>query len=72
MLPLSHPESALHASGNLQMVSHPVAPGNLSFSARVTGALATQPSGVASHCQEQLLGWPAVFVLVAAGSDHGD
>ena len=26
MLPLSHPKSALHVSGNLQMVSHPVAP----------------------------------------------
>ena len=71
MLPLSHPESALHTSGNLQMVSHPVAPGNLSFSVRVTGALAARPSGVASHCQARLLGWP-VFVLVAAGSDHGD
>ena len=36
MLPLSHPKSAFHISGNHQMVSHLVAPRNLSFSARVT------------------------------------
>ena len=35
-MPLSHPKSALHISGSLQMVSHPVAPRNLSFCARVT------------------------------------
>ena len=36
MLPLSHPKSAFHVSGNHQVVSHLVAPRNLSFSARVT------------------------------------
>ena len=68
----SHPETALQASGNLPMESHPVAPGNLSFSARVTGALAARPSGVTSLCRARLLGWSAVFVPVAAGSQHGD
>ena len=29
MLPLSHPKSSFHVSGNHQMVNHPGAPGNL-------------------------------------------
>ena len=36
MLLLSHPKSVFHVSGNHQMMSHLVAPRNLSFSARVT------------------------------------
>lgn len=36
MLPLGHAKSALRVSGSLPAVHHPVAPGKLSFSARVT------------------------------------
>ena len=46
MLPLSHPKSAFHVSGNLQTVSHPGAPGNLCLSlSRSHAALAAWFSG---------------------------
>ena len=46
MLPLSHPKSAFHVSGNLQTVSHPGAPMNLCLSlSRSHAALAAWFSG---------------------------
>ena len=71
MLPLSHPKSSFHVSGNHQTVSHPVAPGNLCRSLpRSHGALAAQFSGVTSYCWMRLLGRSAIFVPLVAQRDH--
>ena len=70
MLPLSHPKSAFHVSGNCQTVSHPVAPRNLCFLCPSHCALAAWFSEVTSHCWTQLLGWLAIFLPLVAWRHH--
>ena len=62
MLPLSHPKSAFHISGNRQMVSHLVAPRNLCLSLPGShGALAARFSAVTSHLLDVTVGMVGHF-----------
>ena len=64
MLPLSHPKSAFHISGNHQMVSHLVAPGSLCLFLPVSpGGLAAGFSEVFSLCRMRLLGHLAILCV---------
>ena len=57
-MPLSHPKSAFHLSGNHQTMSHLAAPGNVCVP-RSHGALAAWFSGVTSHFRRDCWGsWP--------------
>ena len=72
MLPLGHPKSAFHVSGNRWMVSQPVGPRSHSFSVRVTRCPSLMVLGGRLFLLDATVVTVGHFVPLVAWGDHWD